>query len=84
MEVIKRFESEREAINSDIERSGLKITWFRKPNGKLLVGAFLKVPHIRHEQYRAKQLDWFSKAINAFVNVFRPRVAAAWQDLTSE
>jgi hypothetical protein len=84
VEVIKRIESNRDSVNTEIESSGLKLSWLKKPNGKLQIGSSFNVPNIRDEQYRKKQLEWFSKAINTFVNVFRPRVAAAWQDLTSD
>ena len=79
VEVINQIELDRESINAEFKESGLKLTWTRKSNGKLRVITSLSVSNIRMEQYRKLQLEWFSKAINAFVNVFRPRVAAAWQ-----
>jgi hypothetical protein len=82
VEVISRIEAEREAINFEFERSSLKLAWTRKPDGKLEVGASAQFPSIRDKQYREKELRWFSVAINTFVNVFRPRVATAWDELT--
>jgi hypothetical protein len=83
VEVIKRIEAEHDAINSEFEKAGLRLAWLRKPDGKLEIGTSAQFPAIRDEQYRAKELKWFSVAINAFVNVFRPRVAAASGDLTA-
>jgi hypothetical protein len=82
VEVIKRIEAEREAINSEFEESGLRLSWDHRPDGKLEVRTSAQFPSIRDDQYRQKELRWFSVAINAFVNIFRPRVAAAWDELT--
>jgi hypothetical protein len=81
-EVIKRIEAEREAINSEFEESGLRLSWNHKPDGKLEVRTSTQFPSIRDDQYRQEERRWFSVAINAFVNVFRPRVAAAWEEFT--
>jgi hypothetical protein len=83
VEVINRIEAERDTINSEFERSGLKLVLTRKPDGKLEVETCTRFPNIRDKQYREKERRWFSVAINTFVNVFRPRVAAAWEELTS-
>ena len=83
VEVINRIEAERDAINSEFEKSGLRLAWPRKANGKLEVGTSTQFPNIRDEQFREKELKWFSAAINAFVNVFRPRVVSGWDELTA-
>jgi hypothetical protein len=82
VEVIKRIEAERDAINSEFEKSQLRLAWTHKPDGKLEVATSTQFPNAQDKQYREKELRWFSVAINAFVNVFRPRVAAAWEELT--
>jgi hypothetical protein len=83
VEVINRIEVERDAISSEFEKSGLRLAWTRKADGKLEAGTSTRFPGIRDEQYRGEELKWFSVAINAFVNVFRPRVATAWEELTA-
>ena len=83
VEVINRIEGERDAINSEFEKSGLRLAWTRRPDGKLEVTTAMQFPNIRDDQFREKELRWFSVAINTFVNVFRPRVAVAWDELTA-
>lgn len=83
VEVVNRIEAERDVISSEFEKSGLRLTWTCKPDGKLEVGTSTRFPRIRDNQYREKEIKWFSVAINTFVNVFRPRVAAAWEELTT-
>jgi hypothetical protein len=83
VEVIKRIEAERDAINSEFEESELGLSWNHRSDGKLEVGTSINVSGIRGAQYREKELEWFSVAINTFVNVFRPRVTAAWEELTA-
>jgi hypothetical protein len=83
VEVINRIEAERDAISFEFEKSGLRLAWIRKPDGKLEVGTSTRFPSIRDDQYREKELKWFSVAINTSVNVFRPRVIEAWEQLTA-
>jgi hypothetical protein len=82
VEVIKRLEAERDAISSEFDKLGLRLEWNHRPDGKLEVASSTLFPNLRDSQYRQKELTWFSVAINAFVNVFRPRVAGAWEELT--
>ncbi len=82
VEVIKRIEAEREAINSELEELGLDLSW-NQPGLMDQVGTSINVPSIRDDQYREKELKWFSVAINTFVNVFRPQVTTAWEELTA-
>jgi hypothetical protein len=83
VEVINRIEVERDAINSDFEKSGLQLTWLRRSSGKLEVGTSARFQSIRDEQHRENVVMWFATAINVFVNVFRPRVSQAWKELTT-
>ena len=83
VEVIKRVEAVRDAINSEFEELGLDLSWNHRSDGKLEVGTSINVPSIRDDQYREKELKWFSVAINTFVNVFRPQVTTAWEELTA-
>jgi hypothetical protein len=83
VEVINRMEAECDAINAELENAGFRLAWSHKPDGKMEIGTSTPFPGIRDDQYRAKEIRWFSVAINAFVNAFRPRVAAAWEGLTA-
>lgn len=83
VEVVNRIEVERDPISSEFEESGLRLSWDHRSDGKLEVGTSTQFPGIRDDQYREKELRWFSVAINTFVNVFRPRVTAGWEELTS-
>ena len=82
VEVIARLVSERDEIDANFAKVGLEITWNRHGD-KLYIGASKYFPAIRDDQYRAEELAWFSRTINAFVNVLRPRIIDHWNELTN-
>jgi hypothetical protein len=47
VEVINRIEAERDAISYEFEKSGLRLAWIRKPDGKLEVGTSTLPQHTR-------------------------------------
>ena len=82
VEIISRFEAQRDEINDDFAKVGIEIEWDRQDDGKLRIIAKKKFPAIQDIQYRAEELAWFSRTINAFVNILSPRIEGHWSELT--
>ena len=83
VEVFARLDSERDVIDADFEKAGLHVDWTPRRDGKQQIVAVKRFPAIRDDQYRAEELAWFTRTINAFVNVLRPRIIDHWNELTN-
>lgn len=83
IDVMDQLELERNELDLAFAKTGFEIGWTRKSDSKLYIAAAKRFPSIQDDQYRAAELAWFSRAINAFVNVLRPRVTDHWNELTN-
>jgi hypothetical protein len=59
VEAINRIEAERDAISCEFEKSGLRLAWIRKPDGKLEVGTSTGSPAYAMINTEKKSLNGF-------------------------
>ena len=83
VDVMDQLELERNELEAAFDKYGLDISWTRKPDGKLYVAAAKRFPDVQDDRNRAAEIAWFSRTINAFVNVLRPRILDHWNELTN-
>ena len=83
VEVIKLLEAQLTDIKSAFAKLDLEAICLRKPDGKFQIIVARSFPSIQDDQYRAAELAWFVRTINAFVHVLRPRIADHWNQLTN-
>ena len=83
VDVIKLLEAQQIDIKAAFAKLDLDVTCQRKPDGKFQILVARSFPVIRGDQYRAEELAWFNRTINAFVNVLRPRITDHWNELTN-
>ena len=83
IEVMDELELGRNELDLAFAKIGLEISWTRKSDGKLYIAIAKRFPAIRDDQYRAAEIAWFSRTINAFVNVLSPRITDHWNELTN-
>lgn len=80
LEVGRRLEVDRNAIDKEI---GRPVTWENRPDGKIEIGVRKHYDPLEGAAARQDQIDWFRSAINAFVNVLRPRIGNLVRELSS-
>ncbi|BBF94067.1 DUF4268 domain-containing protein [Blastochloris tepida] len=71
-EIVRKLAEEREQIEREI---GIPMGWPTSAAGKIEPYSFKEFRPLRDDRFRREQLEWFRKAINSYVNAFRPRVA---------
>ncbi len=83
IEVIKLLEAQKSEITTEFAKTDIHVVCARKPDGKFQIIVAKSFPDIQKDSNRAAEMAWFSRAINAFVNVLGPRVTAHWNELTN-
>jgi hypothetical protein len=72
---IASVDQNRQDIELQFAKEKLEIDWKRTIEGKLEILSKKSFAQLTDTGNRSEQVAWFCHAINAFVNVFRPRVA---------
>jgi hypothetical protein len=83
MEIAERLTADRKTIDEDFVKADVRVRW-RDSDQLEFISAFQNFVPLRGPETRDAELAWFSKTINAFVNVLRPRIQALAEELSQD
>jgi hypothetical protein len=78
-----QLQGQKDPIDREFLKAGLQTSWSKTEGGKTQIEASKKYKAVLDPANRADQLAWFTNAINAFVNVLRPRISAMVDEATT-
>ena len=70
-----QLQAQKDPIDEEFLKTGLQTSWSSTEGGKTKIETYKKYQAVLDPTHRSDQLAWFASAINAFVNVLRPRIA---------